>query len=580
MIEHTQKLILQLLGDTPTRRAKLYGLALLRSIRVPRTVSQSLGLKNKNTYTQAFRSLYQDYDFAFTDASHQYLQEEIRVFLRNHLLARRTESEIYKIIRHIYENQQKRLYKLEEIYAYQDLRTRLNDEEWIEAFLDMIEAQFWVDPSMGVTYAISLFLAANLYQPHFVHEVVSIGSFFADEMISPHRDWWSKICQSFNLFESPLRLYEKIEALNDMKYQITHRKLRLPALFTAFSQQLIAALWWQEGELYRDAKPHEALACYSKALPLLYPEEQVTTALAQLYWIMVERATDPELQIEFLNKVIEYQPDFVDAYCELGDTYFNQENYPLALTYYHYTIEIKLHHVNAWINLGVIHTKLKNYQRALDELNYAEDLGSTHPLLYFNRANVYRELRKHIEALKDFDKAIELDPTYAHAYTNRGNIYAALNKPERASQDYERALKLQPDDMQALWLQEWIHFGKQRVPSTIARRLQEIAAREPGHYLAAVCTGLANGLTQKHIRQALPELERGCLEAPDQWDAYFWLAMLAAYCNRTKQAAIALDKAVELGLPAALFLPLYWLERDRPPFFQRYAQPLLQKYAL
>jgi hypothetical protein len=136
--------------------------------------------------------------------------------------------------------------------------------------------------------------------------------------------------------------------------------------------------------------------------------------------------------------------------------------------------------------------------------------------------------------------------------------------------------------MQALWLQEWIHFGKQQVTQmdTVAQRLLKIAAYNPDHYLAAVCTGVARGFTQKYIKQALPELEQGCRKAPDQWDAYFWLAMLAAYCNHFKQAEAALYGAVELGLPTALLLPLYWLEKERPTFFQQAAQPLLQKYAI
>lgn len=584
MIEQMQKLLDQCLVDTSTKRAKLYGLALLRTISKPRMVSQALGIgKDKRGYVQSFRAFYQDYAFIFTDETHQSMHEDVRDFLRQRLLAHRHEADVSELITRIYENQQRQLHNIEQSQTYPDLRTRLQDKDWVETFLNVLEAQFWADPSVGATYAISFILAASLYHPHLIDEVINMGAFFINEMESPQREWWSSICQSFSLLDSSLQPGERIKAVNDMKDRIARRKLLIPSPFTAYSQQLVAALWWQQGELYRSLDLlHEAFHYYVKALPSLFIEEQVAEATARLCWILAEKVSDSDhqSQIEFLTKAIKYCPSFQDAYFELGNRYLDWEEYQLARTYYQYVIELQPHDVEAWINLGVVHIRLEEYQRALDELNYAEYLDTTFAPLYFNRANVYRELKEYSKALKDFDQAIELDNTYVDAYTNRGNIYAILKQPERASQDYGQAIRLRPNDMQALWLQEWVHFGKQRVTKVVAQRLHEIATVDPNCYLAAVCVGVAKGLTQSDIKQALPELERGCRVAPNEWDPYFWLAMLNAYLNRFQQAAVALRKSVDLGLPAALLLPLYWLEKDRPTFFRQYALPLLQEHAL
>lgn len=586
MVEQMQQLMAQYLADTPARREKLYGLALLRTIHDPKIVARTLGKgKDKYGFIQAFRPLYQDYAFIFTDETHESLRVDVRNFLRQFLLKQRHKQDIHKLITRIHENQQQRLLALEQMQTYPDLRSRLCNEGWVEAFLDVLEAQFWADPSLAITHAIFFLLAASLYQPHLMHEIVDMCVFFISEIEASLRERWSEICRGFNLDDSAPQPFAKLAAIDSLKTRMTRGNLLVPPIFAAYSQQFLAALWWQEGELYRELNlQREALNHYLTALPALYSEAQIPMYTAQLFAVLAEKApaSDPQTRIEFLTKAVEYQPDFVDAYVILGNLYFDQTRYNQARTCYQYAIELHPHDFDCWTNLGVVHIHLKEYQRALDELNYAEQLNTTCAKLYFLRGNVHRELKAYAEAIADFSHAIQLDTDYADAYTNRGNMYAMLNQPEQASQDYEQTIRLQPDDMQALWLREWIHFGKQRVErmEVVAQRLLDIAAHEPDHYLAAVCTGIAQGFTQKQIKQALPELEQGCRKAPDQWDAYFWLGMLAAYCNHFRPAEVALDNAVELGLPAALLLPLYWLEKDRPDFFQRYAQPLLQKYAL
>ena len=242
MTEEMQKLIGLYQTDTPARRGKLYGLALLRTIDNPRKVSRALKIgTDKRSYTQAIRPLYQEYAFVFTDETHHFLRLDIRTFLRQQLRAQRKKQEVAKIIARIYENQQQQLYELEEEKEYQDLRMRLRDEEWIEACLDLLEAQFWADPCAAVSHAISFLLAASLYHPHLVYEIADIGSFFVDEMEVPQRSWWSYACQSFGLFAASLPSYEKIKALYALRELIVREKLGVSTLFAPYSQQLLAA---------------------------------------------------------------------------------------------------------------------------------------------------------------------------------------------------------------------------------------------------------------------------------------------------------------------------------------------------
>ena len=572
-----RQLIAQHTSDTAAIRAKLYGLMLLRATDDPSKICDALGIgkRNRSSYNKFFHQLYQDYDFVFTDDNKQCLQEDVRDFLRHYLLKLRKEQDVQAVIKRIYKNQERRFQQVEEQRTYQGMYDRLKDERWIEVFLDLIEAQLWIDPINGVCYGIALVVIASLYHSSLIKRIVDIVSFFMSEIALPQLDWWHCVLQGCSMLDPHLQVYKRVAALESMKELIERQKLVLPAPLATYSKHLVAALWWQQGELYRNFSIQDACICYEKALAYLVHEENLPEYTAKLYWRLADARIEPQQQIAFLMKAVELQPDFIVAYYNLGNVYYNLERYHEARTFYQYAIELEPHHVDAWINLGNTHTQLKEYQRALDEFAYAQNLDSENVLLYYNRANVYRAMKLYNEALENFNKAIELDNTNAYAYMNRGNVYAALKMREQASQNYSCAAKLLPRDIHPLWLQEWIQFGKQRVGPETSARLKEIAAYDPDHYLAHVCIGISRGLTEKDLKHALPELERAREQALDQWDAYFWIAMLQAYVGRPQQAVLALHQALELGIPTIFMLPLYWLEKDRPEFFQRYVVPIL-----
>ena len=84
------------------------------------------------------------------------------------------------------------------------------------------------------------------------------------------------------------------------------------------------------------------------------------------------------------------------------------------------------------------------------------------------------------------------------------------------------------------------------------------------------------------LLKGLAELEKGISIYPEMWDAYFWKGMLCAYYyrGRHERAMEAIERALEVELPPMLLTPLYWLETDRPDFFEQYARPLLERYGV
>jgi tetratricopeptide (TPR) repeat protein len=567
--------------DTPKRRAKFYGVFLLRSISHQEIVAQVLGTsKSQGRYKQRFGFLHTDYASIFSDESPQTLRPEVRANMRQRLLVLRQEPEMMAVIAPILQNQQERMKIVEASYHYLDLRMRLRDHGWLLTFLDLLEARFWSDPTEAISAALPSFLAASLYQPEHLPVIYELVAFFEEQIDSPPREWWEQVCQGFNIQKHNLPPGQMAQCLHEIRDLLLHRKIILAEPFGSYQRTLLAALWWQEGEVFRNVDLPNALVCYHQALSLLYPKEDLPEHRARLYWVLAETFPDPLVKRDLLLKCLADNPDYFEAYAQLGYLFYTQEDYRQALKYFHYALELQSRHVELWVMLGVIHALRKDYSRALAELNHAVMLNPIHHLPYYNRAGVYTQLQEYAEALADYSKALELDATLADAYINRGNTYAMLKQTERARQDYEEAQRLQPTDMQALWLSEWITFGKQRATPLDVQRLQVIADLNPSYYLAQVCRGIFTGITQRDLKLASEALVEACAQEPDQWDSPFWLAMVYVYRNRQEQARLALQQALDLGLPVALLLPLYWLEKDAPDFFHKYALPVLQRYEL
>jgi Flp pilus assembly protein TadD len=180
---------------------------------------------------------------------------------------------------------------------------------------------------------------------------------------------------------------------------------------------------------------------------------------------------------------------------------------------------------------------------------------------------------------KSTSRAIELDPKDAFVYSNRGLSYLWLGNIQQARDDYSHGWELDRTDINAAWMAEWIAMGKERTGIEAATRLEEIASKNPDDYIASVCLGVAFGLRNK-LREGLTTLEHAISLVPQEWDAYFWKGMLCAYLGRNILAMEALEKAFKMDLPPLLLTPLYWLEKDRPNFYNEYVAPLLARYKI
>ena len=121
---------------------------------------------------------------------------------------------------------------------------------------------------------------------------------------------------------------------------------------------------------------------------------------------------DPKISIEYLNSVLQLDPDNAVAYN----------------------------------NRGAAKSDLGDKEGAIRDYNRAIELEPDDAAAYYNRGVDKSELGDKAGAIRDYDRAIELKPDYAAAYNNRGVDKSALGDKEGAIRDYNIAIELKPDN--------------------------------------------------------------------------------------------------------------------------------------
>lgn len=140
----------------------------------------------------------------------------------------------------------------------------------------------------------------------------------------------------------------------------------------------------------------------------------------------------PPLSVEERNKV--------------AVTYYNLEQYDLALIEFERAAVLNSIYANTYTNRGCVYYMLGERQTALNDYTQAIRLGqqdinakvrNNRGLLYLTEGQVER-------ALRDFDEAIKIEPDYANAYVNRGLALIQLGDFDAALAAYGQALQLNP----------------------------------------------------------------------------------------------------------------------------------------
>lgn len=120
------------------------------------------------------------------------------------------------------------------------------------------------------------------------------------------------------------------------------------------------------------------------------------------------RFADSQQAVSFLQKAIQEDPGFAEAYNNRGNAFRDMQDYDRAMQDYNKALSLNPELEQTYNNRGNIFYDQRNYQMAIRDYNKALSLNADYPLAYLNRGLAYRQLKNDDLACRDFAKACEL----------------------------------------------------------------------------------------------------------------------------------------------------------------------------
>jgi tetratricopeptide (TPR) repeat protein len=99
-----------------------------------------------------------------------------------------------------------------------------------------------------------------------------------------------------------------------------------------------------------------------------------------------------------------------EAITQLGNVFYNEQNYDEAIAHYTEAIRLKLVYAAAFNNRGNAFAGKGEYNKAIADYTEAVRLKPDYAIAYYNRGSKYRNIGKFDQALADREEAIRLKP--------------------------------------------------------------------------------------------------------------------------------------------------------------------------
>ncbi|MBI5676376.1 MAG: tetratricopeptide repeat protein [Nitrospirae bacterium] len=143
-------------------------------------------------------------------------------------------------------------------------------------------------------------------------------------------------------------------------------------------------------------------------------------------------------------------PDYAEAYSNLGSAYFIQSRIDEAINAYRAVLTLNPNIPEAHNNLGNAYATQGRIEEAINEYQTAIRINTDDVKAYYNLGNAYLAKGRIDEAINEYRTALKLNPDYANAHINLGIAYIRQGRIDDAINEYRVALKLNPDDVIAL----------------------------------------------------------------------------------------------------------------------------------
>lgn len=143
-----------------------------------------------------------------------------------------------------------------------------------------------------------------------------------------------------------------------------------------------------------------------------------------------------------LNKAIEIDPTYAQAYFVRGNIKAEFEDYHGAMKDYNHAIEYSPKMSDAFFERGNAKMKLQDYYGAISDYTSAISFNENHIQAYFQRGRAKQFLLAYEEAIADCSKIITINPKSADAWFMRGLLRIEFGDLKNGCLDLSKAGEL------------------------------------------------------------------------------------------------------------------------------------------
>jgi len=145
----------------------------------------------------------------------------------------------------------------------------------------------------------------------------------------------------------------------------------------------------------------------------------------------------------------------IKTFKEIGKKEFNEGNYEEAIVAYKRVINAEPENVDAMINMGISYVELKNYEKGIELYQRVLDLEPDNKYA-LNNMGWAKECQGKIEEAKElYVKSLEIDSNFDNALINMTNILLDNEEYDKAIDFFKKALEKDPFNVA-----NWIDLGR------------------------------------------------------------------------------------------------------------------------
>ncbi|GHT69840.1 tetratricopeptide repeat family protein [Bacteroidia bacterium] len=146
--------------------------------------------------------------------------------------------------------------------------------------------------------------------------------------------------------------------------------------------------------------------------------------------------------LKSIPDLVSFEPIVAKAYNNMGNAYYQQENYTQAIKCYQKGVEIDPNDAKAYYNMGNAYRQQENYAQAIKCYQEAIEIDPNDAAAYYSMGYTYARQENYTQAIKCYQKAIEIKPDFAWVYNSMGYAYAGMKKYGEAIANIKKAIEI------------------------------------------------------------------------------------------------------------------------------------------